>query len=154
MGYTHYWNFTEAPRTIKNGDKKFKKAVNRLKACISKIPSEIEVELYDWKTNTTKQIKFPFKLRGGDGKGEPVFTDTLVCFNGDAEHGNDYETFGISFDDSEFDFCKTAREPYDVAVCLALLCFKSAFGNDFKYSSDGNIDDDGWKLAHKIFDGK
>ena len=34
-----------------------------------------------------------------------------------------------------FDFCKTARKPYDVAVCLALLCFKKNFGNDFSYSN-------------------
>lgn len=154
MGYTHYWNFKKNPKDCKDGSKKFAKAVELLKKCLKKVPTEIEVENYDWKNNTTSTIKAPFVLKGGNGEGKPKFTDELVCFNGDASMGYDYETcyFALNNDEYEFDFCKTARQPYDVAVCLTLLCFKDAFGDDFSYSSDGNENDKGWKMAHNIFD--
>ncbi len=153
MGYTHYWNFKKNPKDCKDGNKKFAKAVELLKKCLKKVPTEIEVENYDWKNNTTSTIKVPFILKGGNGEGEPKFTDELVCFNGDASMDYDYETccFALNNDEYEFDFCKTARQPYDVAVCLALLCFKETFGDDFSYSSDGNEGDEGWKMAHNIF---
>ena len=152
MGYTHYWNFKKNPKHCKNGSKKFAKAVELLNKCLAKVPAELEVETYDEKNNTTKTVKVPFVLKGGNGEGEPKFTDELVCFNGDASMDYDHETCYIALnDDNEFDYCKTAHKPYDVAVCLALLCFNRAFGKDFSYSSDGDIDDEGWKMAHNIF---
>lgn len=153
MGYTHYWNFKKNPKDVKDGEKKFKTAVKLLKKCLKNVPAELEMEVYDWKNNTTQKVNVPFKLCDGNGYGEPVFTDTLVCFNGDAEKDYDHETcyLALNNDNYEFDFCKTACKPYDVAVCLTLLCFKKAFGDDFSYSSDGNIEDEGWKMAHNIF---
>ena len=157
MGYTHYWNFQKNPKDVKDGSKKFAKAVELLKKCLAKVPADITVQdyEYDWNTNTSKPvtIHLPFKLAGGNGTGEPIITDTLVCFNGDAEKDHNHETcyLALDNDDYEFDFCKTARKPYDVAVCLTLLCFKKTFGDDFSYSSDGNEDDEGWKMAHNIF---
>ena len=153
MGYTHYWKFKKNPKDCKNGSKKFAKSVELLKKCLAKVPAEIEGETYDWENFTKKPVKIPFVLKGGNGEGEPKFTDELVCFNGDASIDCDHETcyFALDNDRYAFDFCKTARKPYDVAVCLALLCFKKNFDNDFSYSSDGNKDDEGWKMAHNIF---
>lgn len=153
MGYTHYWKFKKNPKDCKNGSNKFAKSVELLKKCLAKVPAEIEGETYDWENLTKKPVKIPFVLKGGNGEGEPKFTDELVCFNGDASIDCDHETcyFALDNDRYAFDFCKTARKPYDVAVCLALLCFKKNFGNDFSYSSDGNKDDAGWKMAHNIF---
>lgn len=155
MGYTHYWRREKNLKDVPNGAEKFKKAVNLLNKCIEKIPAELDSTDYDWKTGETTPIKVPFKLAGGNGTGEPVFTDEKVCFNGidDGENHYAHETCYIALDDMdyEFDFCKTARKPYDVAVCLTLLCFKHFFGYDFSYSSDGNNGDEGWSLAHKIF---
>ncbi len=155
MGYTHYWKFKQNPKDVKDGSKKFAKAVKLLKKCLAKLPAEIEIGgSYDWKSDTTKPVKVPFVLKGGNGEGEPIFTDEIVCFNGDASLNYDYETcyLALNNDDYEFDFCKTARQPYDVAVCLTLLCFKKTFGDDFTYYSDGNSEDEGWKMAHNIFD--
>ena len=153
MGYTHYWKFKKNPKDCKNGSTKFAKSVELLKKCLAKVPAEIEGETYDWENFTKKPVKIPFVLKGGNGEGEPKFTDELVCFNGDASIDCDHETcyFALDNDRYAFDFCKTARKPYDVAVCLALLCFKKNFGNDFSYSSDGNKDDEGWKMARNIF---
>lgn len=141
MGYTHYWKFKMNPKDCNDGSKKFAKAVKLLKKCLAKVPAEIEVETDD----TTNTVKVPFVLKGGNGEGEPKFTDEIVCFNGDAQKGYDHETcyLALNNDDYEFDFCKTARKPYDVAVCLTLLCFKKTFGKDFSYSSDGDNDDKG-----------
>ena len=148
MGYTHYWKFTQNPKDIKNGEKKFKKAVELLKKCIAKVPAELDVPYYG---------KVPFVLAGGNGTGEPVFTDEKVCFNGLDDGENDYshETCYFALDNPDgydFEFCKTAEKPYDTAVCLALLCFKKAFGDDFNWSSDGNGSEYGWKTANQIFD--
>ena len=153
MGYTHYWNFKKNPKDCKDGSKKFAKAVTLLQKCLATVPAEIEGETYDWENFTKKPVKIPFVLKGGNGEGEPKFTDELVCFNGDASIDCDHETcyFALDNDRYAFDFCKTARKPYDVAVCLTLLCFKKTFGEDFSYSSDGDIDDEGSKMAHCIF---
>ena len=128
MGYTHYW--TLKCSSSEENKKKFKKAVTLLKKCL-------------------KEVQVP--LAGGNGTGKPVFKDNYICFNGVGE--DSYETCYIGFDDG-FNFCKTVRKPYDVVVCLALLCFKIAFGDDFEYSSDGNEEDDGWKQAIKVFNEK
>lgn len=156
MGYTHYWNFKQNPKDIKDGEKKFKKAVTLLKKCIANVPSEIEYVEYD-KNYEPNKVMVPFKLAGGNGTGEPIFNDDKVCFNGcDGEKDYAHETCYLALDDANdysFNFCKTAEKPYDVAVCLALLCFKKAFGRDFEYSSDGvETEEYGWVLAHKIFD--
>ena len=136
MGYTHYWNFSKVIKDIDNSKEKFTAAVDLFKEKLKELPKSI-------------------RLGNGIGKGEPIITPTEVVFNGCAENGEDYETFAITFSDdesdSEFNFCKTARQPYDAAVCLALLCFKDAYGDDFNYSSDGDINDEGWELAHRIF---
>lgn len=159
MGYTHYWNFTKNPKNIENGAKKFKDAVKLLREGIKKLPTEIPQ--FTWGMNDKGEwgcIEYgtlPLTLHGGFGKGEPIFNNDLVCFNGNAELKHHQETCLLKLDDDSYDFnfCKTARKPYDVAVCLTLLCFKDAFGDDFDFRSDGDIEngEEGWGLAKKIF---
>ena len=43
----------------------------------------------------------------------------VIQFNGKGEDG--HETFFVNLKDTEFAFCKTARKPYDIAVCEILL---------------------------------
>ena len=131
MGYTHYWKFKSNPKDIKDGDKKFKKSVALLKKCLKNISVE---------------------LAGSNGTGKPIFTNTMVCFNGLDEDSHETCYLALDNSDFEFDFCKTARKPYDVAVCLTLLCFKKFFEDDFEYSSDGDMNDEGWALATEIFE--
>ena len=159
MGYTHYWKFKKTSENINDYDKLFEKSVKDAEKCIARIPRIIpkksfrkvktrygeEWEQYeDGKTN--------FAIFGWDGTGSPVFTSEKISFNGDASVGNDHETFYIEKYDDGFNFCKTARKPYDVAVCVALLCFAHNFGDVFEYHSDGNIakGEEGWGLAKKI----
>ena len=44
-----------------------------------------------------------------------------------------------------FEFCKTGRSHYDIAVTAVLIAFKHHFGDDVRVSSDG--DDDEWHDA-------
>lgn len=131
MGYTHYWTFKKSPAEIEGGTKRFKAAVALFKKGLEKLQD--------------------IPLGDGMGEGEPIITDTEVCFNGKAPE--DYETCYIALESKGFDFCKTARRPYDPVVCLLLLCMADAFGYDFEYSSDGDIKDgeEGWARAKEIF---
>lgn len=132
MGYTHYWTFKKAPKNIEDGKKKFAKAVTLFKRGLRMMKG---IELAD-----------------GYGKGGPIITDEKVCFNGVAPL--DYETCYMTTENKGFDFCKTGHRPYDPAVCLLLLCMANEFGDDFEYSSDGDIEsgEEGWAEAKRVFE--
>ena len=131
MGYTHYWTFKKSPAEIADGKQKFANAVALFKKGLEKLQG--------------------IALGDGSGTGEPIITDTVVYFNGKAPL--EYETCAMSLESKGFDFCKTARMPYDPVVCLLLLCMADAFGDDFEYSSDGDIEngEEGWARAKEIF---
>lgn len=151
MGYTHYFRFTRKPSDTEEGKKKFKQAVALFKRMSAKLPKEIEVDDSTYSNGEwiKKTRKVSLELAGGNGEGKPVLTDEMVFFNG--RKPDDYETFSLHVDDIGFNFCKTAHQPYDVAVCLCILCFKKVFGEGFSFSSDGNRKEDyGWKMAYKM----
>jgi len=152
MGYTHYWTYN--PNKIDNTEelrKKFLQAV----CWIDRAHKEIK-----------KNKKFihagqaggfydeqPCIIRGGLGEGKPMINESQIWFNGDAKTGMDHETFGIRWcgNEREHDFCKTARKPYDLLVCVSLLAMQQAFkGTEaFTFSSDG--DNAEWEEAKDLF---
>jgi len=85
-------------------------------------------------------------------------SDTTIQFNGIGNEG--HETFGFTkekpgYDNEFFEFCKTARKPYDLAVGLVLLITKNHAPNSIKISSDGGWDDDWMQIRtsyNAIFD--
>ena len=119
MGYTHYWEFKDniAPKDFKDGENKFARAAELIRKAYNKV-TEMGIEIAD-----------------GMGEGEPTISDREVYFNGKGDES--CETFGIQANDGKWNFCKTARRPYDLLVCVSLLAFKEAFGDDFSYKSDG-----------------
>lgn len=121
MGYTHYWNFkgNVAPDAMEGGAEKFKTV------------ARLGVKMCD------KVRSMGIDICGGDGYFTPTFCSTRIIFNGNEEKGEAHETFAIESNDGKWNFCKTARKPYDLLVCLMLLTFKYVFGDDFEYSSDG-----------------
>lgn len=139
MGYTHYWyREKEADRDA------------------FKSWSEDVIRLAD-------SGRLDFAVCGGDGTGLPEITEDVVCFNGDGANGLDHETFRIarvhedpySFADEDgllFDFCKTARKPYDLLVCAALIRAKVYFPR-WRVSSDGDPEDweDAAALCRDVF---
>ena len=119
MGYTHYWtiNQKEISRESWFGFmQEFEK---------------IETEFHGKIDHTTDQ---KYKI------------DTeSIFFNGVGEES--HETFTMNRKNpmeksytgniEYFDFCKTARKEYDIAVCCALIIAKKHFGDIIKVSSDG-----------------
>lgn len=144
MGYTHYWTFKKKVSDIENGTEKFKNAVNLFKQGIEKLRESGKQDLDGNVLDYTKL------LGNGIGEGEPIINDDKLIFNG--KRPDDYETFAITTESEGFDFCKTARCPYDVFVCLALLCFEDVFGDQIEVRSDGDrTADEGWVIACEIF---
>lgn len=142
MGYTNYFNYN--PDAIEDTEK-LRKMFNRASKQIKKFA--------DW-INANKS----FKICGGLGVGKPIFNESEVWFNGDASEHLDHETFRIYWAKDGRDFCKTARKPYDMLVCFALLTFAEIFPKDaFSFSSDGTMEDVEWQRGveyYETFTGK
>lgn len=138
MGYTHYWTFKKKVKDITNGESGFKYAVELFKRGL-----EIARDKHN--------LNYADLLGNGVGLDKPIIEDDKLIFNG--KRPDDYETFAITTESEGFNFCKTARCPYDVFVCLALLCFEDVFGEDqIEVSSNGNRNNDkGWVVAVQIF---
>lgn len=126
MGYTHYWNLKKKPSNYKEG--------------------WLNVQLDIQKILRVKSNDII--LRGGDGSSSPEFTNEFICFNGDGSKGLDHETF--YFDGvTDFSFCKTARKPYDLIVCLILISLKNNI-EGFDFSSDGDKDE--WEEIFEFYE--
>ncbi len=111
MGYTHYWT----PKS--------------------------NIAATNWKKYCTAARKiiagFDGKICGGDGAGKPEINADHIWLNGCAEDEHDHETFIVVREGGEWDFCKTARKPYD-AVVVALLMVGKRMGIIESWSSDGD----------------
>lgn len=126
MGYTHYW-------TPKNANKetwmKFLKVARELK---KNLPKTSE-------TAGGYHSDNPIVIRGGMGTGPAEFKGDGIWFNGNEAKGLDHETFMISPTKSDWNFCKTARKPYDLLVCAVLIAAHEYLG--YEVSSDGDLED-------------
>lgn len=91
MGYTRYWKRTEEKITDD-----FIKEVNKI---------------------IKEAARLGIAIRGWDGKGNPVLTNERISFNGNgnAEYDLSHESFVLD-EEIGFNFCKTARKPYDYVV--------------------------------------
>lgn len=130
MGYTHYWY--RKPELDAKTFVEFSKDIARLIASAA-VPVARE---YD------------------DPQTRPLVDVDEIRFNG--IDGDGHETFHIGMknggrkqdDGTVFDFCKTARKPYDLLVTASLIAAKKHFGEDIKVSSDG--DDEDWEEARDL----
>ena len=131
MGYTHYWTIFQ-----------------------EEIPQDI------WRSFASDFIKIlPQFMDKLDHETDQKFdiNGNHIIFNGIGEEG--HETFSMNtknkMEESHtgnieyFDFCKTARKEYDIAVCCALIIAKKYFGDIINVSSDGS-DEDGWDKAKEL----
>jgi hypothetical protein len=137
MGYTHYYKLNRAALTPAELAKGFELAAKEIRSLKQYLPKEI-------------------KIKGGLGTDLAVINDEEIRFNGDAEHDLDHETFSVkrdthpSYPDRDRGFCKTARKPYDVLVCCALISLKRHLRGAFSFTSDGDRDD--WASAIAFYD--
>lgn len=110
MGYTRYWE-----RTEKKIDEDFVKYVNEvIEECNKK----------------------GIIIRGDDGSGNPVVRLDVIAINGNAETDLDHETLYFDNKETGFNFCKTARKPYDYAV-RKILRYAQEVGLIKDLSDDG-----------------
>lgn len=139
MGYTHYFSQKEELDTVKWS--KFTKDVNSL----------------------LKLTPICSLREESDSSNPPIVNNEVVRFNGLANNG--HETFWLdrkyklSYLNEQpdengywFNFCKTARKPYDIYVVAVLELAKKHFGDDIRLGSDGNDEElaDGKELAGQI----
>ena len=111
MGYTHY---TRADNWDRQDELGFEKALPIVRKILKRYKDLVQFEC--------------------DNPKRPVVSKKQIRFNGIGEDG--HETFMLSNSSFEFNFCKTARKPYDVVVCEVLLVL-NAFCPHLSISSDG-----------------
>ena len=152
------WEEREQKNSLLPTHKSLSKRIIKHSDSFKKIKSELEHVL------VSLQKEYDFKICGGLGEGEPRISETEVWFNGDGSLDLDHETFAFDLyetgyykgvddikEDGVFGFCKTARKPYDIAVCVSLMVIKHHLGSDFSISSDGGLED-GWDEAIKYYE--
>ena len=139
MGYTHYWEYKpEAIEDTEKLRKRFKRASKQIK------------KFAEFITINKSEV---YKICGGLGEGKPIFNESEVWFNGDRAQSLDHETFNIHWYKNGRSFCKTARKPYDLIVCFALLTFAEIFPKEaFSFSSDGTVADDEWQVGCELYE--
>ena len=121
MGYTHYWHEDARPKEIPE------KAVKIIK------------EIVD------KAYKAGLIQREYNEKKPPVVTSKEIRFNGVNDDGHETFYYGVDdkrpniYDGELFDFCKTARKPYDEVVMKVLIVL-ARYLDGFEIGSDGEFD--------------
>lgn len=117
MGYTHYWR---------------KKGNN---------PTEQEWAVI--KTGAKRVIREHrsiLSLEYNKEKKAPAVNDAHIMFNGRGVMG--HETFILERVAKSFEFCKTARKPYDAAVIAVLRMVQTVCPDWLELSSDGDGEED------------
>lgn len=110
MGYTHYWN-TETWTALDSEG--FKTVLPIVRDIVTRYR-----DLLCWECDQPERT--------------PEVSERFIRFNGKGDDG--HETF--IFKPNDHGFCKTARKPYDLAVCEALLVLNAYIPN-MQLSSDG-----------------
>lgn len=124
MGYSHYFKQTDIP------------TVPQWNAFLEGVKKLVSAS--------------PVKLAGGLGEAGtlPEITEDTICFNGLGPE-DDHETFWLMRDSSPerrewdegkfpFNFCKTARKPYDLIVCAVLIAADFHLPGCYEIASDGS----------------
>lgn len=129
-------------------------------------PTVLDQDRFDKFSEDAKSLALGWEGPIADGAGvegsKPRFDHDEVTFNGVEDDA--HEAFHIprvfdppswrpepDEDGLHFDFCKTARKPYDTLVCAVLIAFKHHFP-EVVVASDGNWG--GYNFTPKRWDGK
>ena len=117
MGYTHYFNTVKTPSTKQW--REIKTACNKILAVGHKLGLIAE------EMNTTTP---------------PHINDSQIMFNGSTMETG-HETFLLSREAGNSEFCKTARKKYDVFVVACLIIAKRYAPDCFEVATDGGAED-------------
>jgi hypothetical protein len=152
MGYTHYFTFKSSPsaKELRPLRQSFEADLKMLFTHLPKYSTsagsyfkEHILRLYN--ADGKKIIADPEKLIVSGDKEVDGFDGEAIIFNGSEFGSLDHEPFifwlDFSFSGDGFNFCKTARKPYDWMVCATLLLVHDYFSEFVEVSSDGDLDD-------------
>jgi hypothetical protein len=121
MGYTHYW------KKLKFSESGWNALCDSTSCLLRSLPANVKVE-------------------NDNGTDDPM-VGAVIRFNGVESQA--HETFLVERFSREFEFCKTNRKPYDLAVCSVLILV-SLYAEGGEISSDGlgeTYTDSEWKDA-------
>lgn len=120
MGYTHYWTF--------NGSTKLDDEINYYNAIqdINRF-----VRWYDKKHHIAS---------GYTAKSKKTYDGVKINGIGNLRH-EDFVLRDQLINSDNFNFCKTARKPYDILIVGSLLILKHHLKNNITISSDGGYND-------------
>lgn len=111
--------YTQYFTNIESSDENWKEFVEVVKSIIS--DSKVPLDLY--------------------------IVDNSIYIDGVGDDG--HEDLYISKDRNDaFNFCNTARKPYDSAVCAILHMYEHICGEKVHVKSDGDLSDEGWAFAY------
>lgn len=115
MGYTHYWKHSTIDKMTWDS---------------------ILIAAEELIRHSPVELRFDYDID------EPAQCDEeCIRFNGVGDNG--HETFLLTREMQLFEFCKTARKPYDLIVC-AILAVAAEQAFQIEVVSDGDFDDDEW----------
>jgi hypothetical protein len=136
MGYTHYFNLVD---NFEPSKQQVAQAVTLVNALLSNLPQHSD-------SAGGHFTDVPLIVHGEDDFSLPIVDTNVILFNGVGEFAHETFYFELSNrSDHGFQFCKTARKPYDLAVISTLTILKYVFGDGLSIQSDGDADD--WKSA-------
>lgn len=124
MGYTHYW----------------------YQPVGKPIPPSIWARIVKDVRKVLKVCKTPLLAEYDEPGTKPQITKDVIRFNGVDQDGHETFFFERSPEQAThragepevFNFCKTARKPYDAAVCACLIVINEHAGDLVRVSSDGD----------------
>jgi hypothetical protein len=120
MGYTHYWKLKVQPHP-------------------DHWASLCDMSRRIVRQAIAKGIPLQYEM---DQERAPQIDEAAIRFNGVGRDG--HETFFIANSPTEFEFCKTARKPYDAAVVAVLMAAETLLIG-FEWSSDGDGESDAFE---------
>jgi hypothetical protein len=110
------------------------------------IKEPIDSDAWDKLRKGIQQIVGTAQDSGIDIKDES--NDERIVFNGVG--AGEHESFFLELGDEEFNFCKTAGKPYDIAVTASLILLKKELGDGVIIKSDGTWAD--WESGQLLYE--
>jgi hypothetical protein len=154
VGYTHYW-YRKKPLTQKQWEKVCMRVLDVIVFCDKTCTKAHGKILLAWEYDSPMEEQ-PTLFGGQKFLPKPPQVDNdVIRFNGWKDEGHETflvtrelpKTFRTDAGDT-FDFCKTNRKPYDLAVMLCLLIMAST--KAVRVSSDGDWDNE-WVPAREAY---
>ena len=132
MGYTHYWYIAD-----EIGQDSWDKFLVDFRTILPNFESTLDIQ-GDQKLQHDKDMIY---LNGiGELSHETFCLERITETTAHTQRDDDNGLI--------FNFCKTARKPYDIAVCSALIIAKKHFGKSIMISSDG--DNEEWQESKAL----